>query len=451
MGAEIFEALRALDDHDEPRSLAFSGSGLLMWPFVRWSVMTAGQEAALGVSNIGIAGARRSPRERVAQLGRAMLRGPMVARAFDHVVIGTSAGTVVQREGRWFDRINDYFVMEDPAQSLVLEMAPYKTPRVPPHVRCYETFDLQAGIAARLVRPRDADLARIAQLAAFVARHVPSVDVMPALVHWAVRLPVLRHLWARFFDRVQPRILFIEGGGYGNFAHLCTWAAERGITTAEFQHGLISRTHLAYNYGDRSALAQSLPRYLLLYGEVWTQELRTPSEPVVVGSPHFAETARPAHGGDATLVISQGYCTELMVRATEALARRGPVIFRPHPGELPFRAKYEGLGRLPNVELAERGDLYALLARARAVVGHSSTALLEAAGVGLPVFIFDDALSRATLPASVGTWVKTVDELAATPARTAFAADAYFARDWRERYRAFLSTASARARHAASP
>lgn len=442
----IFEALRALDDRDEPRSLRFAG-GLPLWPFVRWSAFSAAQDRALGLQPAF--STRTSLRHRLEMAVRSQLEPPP-ARPFEIVIVGSSAGLVVQRAGRWLDRINDYFAMEMPERTLVLDKAAptgYRRPRVPPHVRCYDTFDVRAGVLARTRRPAAADLAAIDRLIAFVRERFPvAIDPGPVraqLEHWAVRLPILHDAFARFFERVRPRVLIVEDGSYGGFSHVLAWARAAGIATAELQHGVISRSHLAYNVGD--GFAHCLPQYLLAYGDLWRDQIRSPSQVVVVGCPHFSESARPARPSSTVLVISQGTRTEAMVRLAAAVAARFPdrrCVFRLHPGEVAFRDRYAPLVGVPNVEISDRGDLYDLLHHAGIVVGHSSTALVEAAGLGLPVCVLDDESSRAFLPGRLGTWFRTADELlslVASPPVVPAEPAQFFAPDWRERYRRFVS------------
>jgi hypothetical protein len=451
----IFEELRALDDISEPRSLRFSTSDLPLWPFVRWFTISAVLDQ-IHDTQVPFATRRRSVRESADLVLRSLARSPFVRRTFD-VVIVSSSGGLIQRDGKWFDRINDYFAMEMPDRTLVLDTgahAGYKAPRVPPHVRCFDAFDVIAGVAARLRRPRDVDVSAIEQLITFLRTRFPVAPTEPAiasiraqLMHWAVRLPTLRDLYARFFERVRPRVLLVEDASHGALAHICTWAHAAGIVTAEPQHGVISRSHLAYNYGDaaRADLAPCLPSHLLVYGSLWANEVRSPSEIVITGCPHFSECARPATGGANVLVISQGIRTAAMVELTAAIAHRFPderCVFRVHPGERAFRERYASLAEIPNVTISEGGDIYQTLRGARVVVGHSSMALVEAAGMGLPVLVLDDETSRAHLPRDVGRRFASVDELlplVASPPAMAADPEHYFAAGWRDRYRSLIA------------
>jgi hypothetical protein len=456
----IFEQLRALDDLDELRALRFADTRLPLWPFVRWILASAIQEQALGQQSAFSPTAPRRLTTTAAIVARAALNGPLVGRKrFDVVIKSSSAGLVAKRGERWLDRIVDYFALERPDDTLVLDTAQsdgYRTPRVPPHVRSFDTFDFIAAAASRLRRPRADDVVAVESLLALVQRNAPLAPspstiehVRTTLVYQSLRLSTLRRLYARFFRRTQPRVLLVEDGSYGAFAHVMTWARDAGIATAEPQHGVIARSHLAYNYGERAiadaTFARCLPEYLLVYGEIWRAETRTPSSVVVVGCPHFTETAGTSTCAHRHVVIvSQGICTERMVELTTAVARANPTlrcVFRLHPGEVAMRDRYASLATIPNVEISERGDIYPLLRDARAVIGHSSTALVEAAGIGVPVLVADDEGSRAILPPSVGTWFRTTDELltlVASPPSVAIEPSQFFAPDWRERYRSFI-------------
>jgi hypothetical protein len=429
----IFEELRVLDDRDELRTPRYADSDLLQPAFAAPS---------------------RSFRRTVELVMRATLRGALTAGAFDIVIVGSSVGLTTRRDGRWFDRINDYFAMAQPERTLVLDMATrdgYKTPRFPPNVRCYDTFDVLAGVAARARRPRDADLTAIDRMVAFIRAQFPLalpedvIDRIRAqLVHFAVRLPTLESLFQRFFDRVRPRVMIFEDGSYGGFSHVMHWARRAGIATAENQHGVIAHTHLAYNYGAFDATY--LPEYLLLYGEHWGEELRTPSKRVVIGCPHFTETALGELTAETILIISQGIRTDALVQLALAVARRFPdrrCVFRVHPGELAFPERYAALRDIANVEISEGGDIYQHLRRARVVIGHSSMALYEAAGMGLTVLILDDDASRINTPSDLGTWFRSAGELLAlveSPPAARTNPERFFARDWRARYRSFIES-----------
>ena len=127
----IFEELRVLDDDDAPQTLRFASSDLLLWPFVRSIAIGAAQKQVLGLQTPFATGQRRSFRQNAELLVRVAVQNPRSAGPFDIVIVSSTGGLVLQREARWFDRINDYFAMELPDRTLVLDRADpngYKTP-----------------------------------------------------------------------------------------------------------------------------------------------------------------------------------------------------------------------------------------------------------------------------------------------------------------------------------
>jgi hypothetical protein len=96
------------------------------------------------------------------------------------------------------------------------------------------------------------------------------------------------------------------------------------------------------------------------------------------------------------------------------------------------------------VRISDEGDIYDCFAAAGVVIGHSSTALVEAAALGLPLYVFDDPASRLLMPDGLGTRFTSADELAgalARPAAPSGQTERFWARDWQANYRAFVERA----------
>jgi hypothetical protein len=462
--SSVIDELLAFDDRPELFEFRFSTDGLLAFPFFRWGLYSRATEKAFGLQTAHAERDTLSVAERANFLLRSAWANPLrVDRTFDLVVFGTSAGAVVQREGRWFDRNNDYFAAEYPDRTLVVDAAyrgRYKSPRYPEHVRCGDGFALWAAARSRLGRPDPQDAAMLARLVAFLKARFPVAlddgayeELRTGLLGFAGQLPFLRSLYRRFFERVQPKLIFVEDGSYGGNSHVLRWAKEAAIVTAELQHGLIAPAHLAYNYGDalraRPELASYLPDHVLLYGDYWIDQLRTPSNKVVIGWPHFsqrrAEFRSRAKAGEGTFVIvSQGTATAQLVATAETLSARFAerrVVFRLHPGEVPFRERYARLAALPNVRVSDEGDIYDCFADANAVIGHSSTAVVEAAALGIPTFVLDDASSRLLIPPGLATRFADANALAdalSAPTISERGIDRFWARDWQANFRAFV-------------
>jgi hypothetical protein len=470
VSVQIIDELLAFDDRPELLEFRFSFGDTWMLPFLRWGLYSAATDPAWGWQTAH-ANPALGVRDRAGYLLRSLWANPLrVDRTYELVMFASSAGAVMPQAGRWFDRINDYFALEYDDRTLVIDAAyrgRYAHPRVPKHVRCGDGFSLLAAARSRLARPSAGDEATVGRLQAFLERHFPVrlddryyARLRAGLLGLGRRLPFLHDLYNRFFERVRPRILFVEDGHYGSMGHVLRWARDAGVVTAELQHGLVSPSHLAYNYGPalcRSPeLARYVPQHFLTYGEYWVDQLRTPARSEVIGWPHFSrrvvehrQRARP----DARniLVISQGTVTHQLVALTRELAPLVPgqeIVYRLHPGEVPFRDRYAPLAAHPNVRVDTSGDIYDCFAAASAVIGHSSTAVVEAAALGLPTFILEDSVSRLFIPPGLGTRFERAGELAkalASPQPPAVTAEQFAAPDWRARYRAFVERVAARA------
>src|SRR5262249_11540305 len=130
---------------------------------------------------------------------------------------------------------------------------------------------------------------------------VLSDDRRVALVAVAAKRLAAYPIRARFARRllraVRPRIVVAEEGCYGHMAVFNATARDRGIRVAEFQHGLVTRGHDAYNVGSSLAASgayrMTQPNTFLSYGEWWNGQFNAPVEQkVVVGNPHRTETLR---------------------------------------------------------------------------------------------------------------------------------------------------------------
>lgn len=462
--AGLIDDLLAFDATEELLSFRFRFAGMLMWPFVRFRLYRMAVQGDLGWQPAHAASEARTLLQRADYIARTALSNPLtVGRPFDIVICGSGAGVVVERDGRWFDRINDYFAVEYPDDTLVVDSSfrrTYRHPRHPAHLRRHDGLPLLAGAIAKVATIGAGDEAASGELLRLVHERFPAPlpagaleEIRAQLRYLATRLPYLHWFYRRFLRRVRPRILFVEDGHYGGSAHLLAWARDEGIVTAEFQHGLIAKSHLAYNYGERirtsTEYRKYLPQHLLLYGTYWKEQVRTPAEPVVIGAPHFSArkeelVARAPTATRNVLVISQGDCTERMVSLTETLAGLLPqrrFVFRLHPAEVPFVERYQRLRAIANVAISDSGDLYDCFPGADAVIGPASTAMFEAAGCDIPIFIDDNRTSDLFVPPDLGRRFSSAASLApllGSKPQPASPGQRYFADDWQASYRAFV-------------
>lgn len=191
-------------------------------------------------------------------------------------------------------------------------------------------------------------------------------------------------------DRMDGDIAFIHGASYlGSNGEMTKRFKERGIKTVELQHGYIGNQHPSYNYpsGEPFEIAKEyLPDYFLTYGEYWNEQIHTPSRCIAVGNPHLNNTKEICENSypaipKSILIVSQGIVTGIMVKIAEYLSQTFPqyrIIFKLHPGEVPFTERYQDLQKYKNIQIKTYDNIYELISSCDIIIGYSSTTLFEA-------------------------------------------------------------------------
>jgi hypothetical protein len=464
---ELLDRLLAFEGELEVLAHRLQVDDMLLWPLARSRVLTHALQSPRPGGSVEVASPSIPIARRVRHLEAALRRDPLRVRGrFDILIFGFTVGISMQRGGKWLDRINDYFALERAENTLVIDASyrrTFREPRCPPHVAFHDVIWARAALRGRIAGGASAgDVAAIQRFARFLREKLPLAPTPASLAALtehlttlAARLRFLRDEYMRLFDHTAPKILFLEDASYGNHAYILRWAKMAGIRTGEFQHGMIPATHPAYSYHERirdsSLYRDYLPEFLLTYGEFWSRNTRTASKLVVLGNPHF-ETMRGAisdvaarSGGRTIMIVSLPESADDLVALTSALSARVPacdkIIYRLHPHESPGDPRYGSLRGMPNVVISAGNDIYEVLRTTDVVVGTASTVLYEAAGVGLPVFVYSTQVARVGTPSGFGRWFSEPRELLqALSVPSGETIDRYdlFAPDWRARFSDFL-------------
>ncbi len=370
--------------------------GIRIWPLVRFTVLDEALRRARGFT-AGHAPHPRSGTPWPARLPRQLrtlcrLTAPPACEA-----LFFTPGTVRFRDGvRTRNRLYDDYYRAF-AQPLIFETGhPVAEPaQGARHTYLASWLQMVVHLASRLRSPSAQELRVLGDFAQLVAE-LFGLDRLRDELHaelerhyrWAGCRELLRRLLPA---RVAGGLAFVHCASYMKWYGLLTTALhDLGLTVVEVQHGYVSREHAAYNYppeclAEDHPCRRHLPDHLLLFGVAWGEAVRVPSQLHVVGYPHLDRLVRRHRTAEvnpaAILVISQGYVTRRMVALAEALGEAFParrIIFKLHPGEVPFRHRWAALEARRNMEVVQSGDIHALLARCGVVVGYSSTVLYEA-------------------------------------------------------------------------
>ena len=456
----IEEDLQVLDfkfEHDE----------FLMWPLIRANLLLEALYAEYGLSDAHARSEKLSLQGTAAYLLTTARENPFRSAGPRSIVMFSSGISNVKRGETYFNRLHDYFAMELRGSTILIEDSVrkrYRRPRQFQPVRSHDWIHIQGVLRARATRLSSRDHATARSMILYLKNNFPHTfdsayweNVQATLANRGRRLKVLHECYDRLFDRLEPRVVFVEDGSYGARSYIFKWARARKIVAAELQHGLISRNHPAYNYAPAVVHSpqyrEYLPEFLLTYGRYWSDQVRTSSKAIVIGDPYLSEYLQ--RGGPdgrkntktVILIVSGGGVPEIMAGITLDLSRLLPfsqyeVVFRPHPGEVPLvkdrYSRFDSTG----IRMDLSTDIYESLSRCDAVAGEMSTVLFEATAFSKPVFALDNDYGRLQFPDNLFPRFKTAEELVnllhSVPEGNSFDARSLWEHNWRERYHDFI-------------
>jgi len=238
------------------------------------------------------------------------------------------------------------------------------------------------------------------------------------------RFPIIKQFYSdKVIPRIRNKIAFVHCASYlGSMSILTKILHSAGFKVIEVQHGFVSEEHYAYNYpqscieNKNHQCREYLPDYLLMFGDYW---------------------------GKTILIVSQGTVTERMVNIAKKLSRTFSdykIIFKLHPGEIPFKERYSLLENLPNIEIIGNYNIYELIAKNNIIIGYNSTTLFEA--LKLPekrIFI----VKNNEIPDEIGYKFSNIEELIEaikdnSKGYSKANPEYFWASNWEERFKKFM-------------
>lgn len=243
-----------------------------------------------------------------------------------------------------------------------------------------------------------------------------------ALAESLAILPYASERYANWFSKNAFKLMLKEDACYGGSAVSIIHAAKLcGMVVAEYQHGVISKGHDAYNVAEALAASHSyksvLPDYLLTYGDWWSSQSNLPLQKISIGNPHLTEKVKCLapiyHDRKQILILGDGIETNLYLNlAREVLdivkAQGGLVVFRPHPME---RERVTASMLPEGIQLDSNPDIYRSLKVTSVVISELSTGLFEATAFVDKVLLWETKKSRFAFPEIPFPSFSTIEEL----------------------------------------
>lgn len=343
------------------------------------------------------------------------------SRAKGNILLMASGAGLFLKDGKWFNRLSDYFALTYPQKTLVLEdFFNWNWPSPRENERVIYNAPIQTDIAlyGKLTfNQSDVKLGR--EIVAHFKRRAKDIlnwDMTPdatmsfenRMARKIAEVPVRKRLYEKFLIKKDIKVLIKEEGCYGHSSIINRTARELGIVVAEYQHGAINAGHDAYNAAPilltHSEYKNTLPQFFLSYGEWWHQYLKLPIAKIVIGNPHRSSqlsTLSILNNKTDILVLGDGVETEVYLNLALFLSQnltKWRVVFRPHPLERQKLQELLSAKSLGKVVFDVNLDIYSAFCNAHVVVNEVSTGLFEAFGLADRVLIWDTPKSKFYYP-----------------------------------------------------
>lgn len=432
------------EDSDEIAAICCPETGIPLWTtirslFIRLIIGDLLYTTPV-VSGVGVVGAGSRLRQ-MSMISRAFAHNGVGLHALDRqypIALMATGARLLERDGKFFNVLSDYFVSAAPAHTFVIEDlfgSQWPFPRHYTNVMIHTPFRVEGVLKGqfRLNRYREPALALV-ELISQRAKDELGWDIGKERRHWVEKLCIKgsASLLPRYrsyhsiFRRMGARLLIKEEACYGGADNAAAILAAKhlGMVTSEYQHGAVSAGHDAYNFGpsilNAFAFQQILPDYFLTYGSWWGDQINAPVKSVSIGNPHRTEALNASSSflahGQKILILGDGIDTAVYLDLCESLSAflmgKVEVMFRPHPLERArVWAKYPD-GFVGKVRVDAHPDMYSSFRESGAVVSEVSTGLFEAIGIVPKVFIWDTPKARFSFPVHPFQGFSNASELA---------------------------------------
>jgi len=421
----------------------FSSENMLIWPMIRYEILT---NIILKYNKLSVPHAKIDKSNAKDIISYAMTNikfNPFKYYNFPIVIFSEAVANNQIVEGKYFNRLHDYFSLEYMDSTLILENSYRRKYRLPRYFKNFATADYISILAT--IKSKFNNNKYFSGISEFIkllnkiyGKYIskPELEsIYNQLIKIDKKLKYYNSLYKKLLIQLNPKIIFINCASYGNKANLIKIAKNLGIKVGEFQHGLISSQHPAYNCSkalfNSKEYKNYIPDYILTYGEYWNNCITLPTFKISIGNPHYdsminkytlnkytlTETDKKVKEKKMNiLLVSQGTITNIFVEIAKKLSEiidknKYQIIFRLHPGEVPFENRWEVLKNISSIKISKYGDIYELIFKSDFIIGYNSTTIFEALPFNKPIFIYDNDVSRADIPNNIVIWFKDVEEV----------------------------------------
>jgi hypothetical protein len=206
------------------------------------------------------------------------------------------------------------------------------------------------------------------------------------------------------FSKTNPKVvLFCDDAGKKGMIEA---AHHLKISVIDFQHSLVSRFNILYNYpkGVEEYNLNTISDYIFTFSDYWDKYYKNPSKKIAVGFPYLEiekkrvmDENRISKCDKTILFISDRYSQEKQKQIALELSKMLPgydIIFKLRKGQYSIWKDifYPDPKEYPNIQVAHSDEtsLYEYFVISSFQIGVNSTALIEGLAFGLNTFIIMD-------------------------------------------------------------
>jgi len=390
-----------------------------MYPFIRFFLLQSANEDKQGLHS-PYDSVHIGKIQEMKYIVKSFLYRPKKVQS-DIIFFGSDISNIYQGNA-YFNRLTESFANEYSSKSILIERAnkmKYKRPRTYPYVFARDTVNITANIIVKfkykLLLLKSGDLNQINSFLQYLKQYfnydftdnVIWDEIKDTLIDFSKKLPYLYKGYIRLLKKLSPKIIFLDCACYGgDNIPLIMAAKDLKIPIGEYQHGLISLAHPAYNYsaGLSDSYKYYMPDFYMSYGKYWIKNSRIPIKVMEIGNPYLSDSAS-CYGQivkkEQLLYISSAVTPERYVKEVIWLNNRladigCSVIFRHHPSET---ARLETVYK-PIIDAGIKIDtqpLYDTLKYTKYLVGDYSTVFFEAALFDCFIFVIKTSYNKENI------------------------------------------------------
>jgi len=213
------------------------------------------------------------------------------------------------------------------------------------------------------------------------------------LINYNIKKYYIDYYYYRdIINKINPKAIFVHQNGIQKA--LFAAANDIGISTIEFQHGIINKYHPQYSYNNKIDYnhLNTFPKYLFLLSEYWQEKFYYPSTKIVMGNNEFySEDSTPKKEEDITTIIFSRDHTENLLKLSKEFSNtyEGFIYIKLHPNQYENKSYIEDeVSSLKNVKIiTDELTIGNLLKKSRAIITITSTVVYEALQLGVKVFL----------------------------------------------------------------